>query len=157
MDFNRLTEKSQEAIRQAHTTAQNYGNQQVDIPHLVLAMLEQEGGIATSILLRADVALDKLHRRFVQEIEKMPKVTGSGVRADQIYITNELSRLITTSEEEAKRLKDDYVSVEHLLLAAAESQSPSGRILNEFGLTRDRLMKALQEVRCHQRVTTQNP
>jgi ATP-dependent Clp protease ATP-binding subunit ClpB len=157
MDFNRLTEKSQEAIRQAQTTAQNYGNQQVDIPHLVLALLEQEGGLAPSILLRADVSLDKLHRRFLQEVEKMPKVTGSAVRADQIYITNDLSRLMVTAEEEAKRLKDDYVSVEHLLLAASENQGASGRILNEFGLTRDRLMKALQEVRGHQRVTTQNP
>ncbi len=157
MDFNRLTEKSQEAIRQAQTIALNYGNQQVDIPHLVLAMLEQEGGLAPSILLRADVPLDKLHRRILQEVEKMPKVTGSATRADQVYITNELSRLMNDAEEQAKRLKDEYVSIEHLLLAAAESQSPSSKILGEFGLTRDRLMKALQEVRGHQRVTTQNP
>jgi ATP-dependent Clp protease ATP-binding subunit ClpB len=157
MDFNRLTEKSQDAIRQAQSTAANYGNQQVDVEHLLLALLEQEGGLAPSILMRADVPLEPLHRRLVQEIEKLPKVSGSAVRPDQLYITGRLSRLFTSAEEQAKRLKDEYVSIEHLLLAAAEDQGASGRILREFGLTRDRLMKALVEVRGNQRVTTQNP
>ncbi len=157
MDFNRLTEKSQEAIRQAQSTAVNYGNQQVDTEHLLLALLEQEGGLAPSILTRADVPLDALHRRLVQEVEKLPKVTGGGARPDQVYITARLSRLFTAAEEQAKRLKDEYVSIEHLLLAAAEDQGAAGRILKEFGLTRDRLMKALVEVRGNQRVTTQNP
>ncbi|MBV9780849.1 MAG: ATP-dependent chaperone ClpB [Acidobacteriaceae bacterium] len=157
MDFNRLTEKSQDAIRQAQTTALNYGNQQVDVEHLLLALLEQEGGLAPSILARADVPLENLHRRVVQEIEKLPKVSGSAARADQVYITARLSRLFTAAEEQAKRLKDEYVSVEHLLLAVAEDQGAAGRILREFGLTRDRLMKALLEVRGNQRVTTPNP
>src|SRR5690348_7267303 len=157
MDFNRLTEKSQEAIRQAQTTAMNYGNQQVDVEHLLLALLEQEGGLAPSILLRADVPLEPLHRRLVQELDKMPKVTGAGVRPDQVYITPRLSQLFTAAEQQAKRLKDEYVSIEHLLLAAAEDQGAAGRLLREFGLTRDRLMKALVEVRGNQRVTTQNP
>jgi len=157
MDFNRLTEKSQEAIRQAQSTAVTYGNQQVDVEHLLLALLEQEGGLAPSILMRADVALEALHKRLVQEIEKLPKVTGGSVRSDQLYITSRLSRLFTAAEEQAKRLKDEYVSIEHLLLASAEDQGTAGRILREFGLTRDRLMKALVEVRGNQRVTTQNP
>ncbi len=157
MDFNRLTEKSQEAIRQAQATAVQYGNQQVDIEHLLLAMLEQEGGLAPSILLRADVNLEALHRRLVQELDKLPKVSGGASRPDQVYITNRLSQLFTTAEEQTKRLKDEYVSIEHLLLAAADDQGAAGKILREFGLTRDRLMKALQEVRGHQRVTTQNP
>ncbi len=85
MDFNRLTEKSQEAIRQAQTTATNYGNQQVEVEHLLLAMLEQEGGLAPSILLRADVPLEALHQRLIQEIEKLPEnkrlwsASGSGL------------------------------------------------------------------------------
>src|SRR6201996_1722110 len=157
MDFNRLTEKSQEAIRQAQTTAINHGNQQVDVEHLLLALLEQEGGLAPSILLRADVPLETLHKRLLQEIEKFPKVSGGGVRPDQVYITSRLSQLLNTAEEQAKRLKDEYVSIEHLLLAAAEDQGVAGRLLREFGLTRDRLMKALVEVRGNQRVTTQNP
>ncbi|MBV8550112.1 MAG: ATP-dependent chaperone ClpB [Acidobacteriaceae bacterium] len=157
MDFNRLTEKSQEAIRQAQNTAITYGNQQVDVEHLLLAMLEQEGGLAPSILLRADIPLEALHRRVVQEIEKLPKVSGGGSRPDQTYITNRLSQLFNHAEEQARRLKDEYVSIEHLLLATAEDQGASGKILREFGLTRDRLMKALVEVRGNQRVTSQNP
>jgi ATP-dependent Clp protease ATP-binding subunit ClpB len=157
MDFNRLTEKSQEVIRQAQSTAQRFGNQQVDVEHLLLAMLEQEGGLAPSILLKADVPLEPLHKRLLQEVEKLPKVTGGATGADQIYVTNRLSRLLTTAEEQAKRLKDDYVSIEHLLLAAADDQGTAGRLLREFGLTKDRLMKALVEVRGNQRVTNQNP
>ena len=124
---------------------------------MLLALLEQEGGLAPSILMRADVPLEPLHRRLVQEIEKLPKVSGGAVRPDQLYITGRLSRLFTSAEEQAKRLKDEYVSIEHLLLAAAEDQGAAGRILRESGLTRDRLMKALVEVRGNQRVTTQNP
>jgi ATP-dependent Clp protease ATP-binding subunit ClpB len=157
MDFNRLTEKSQDAIRLAQSTAVKYGNQQVDVEHLLLAMLEQEGGLAPSILLRADVKLEPLHKRLVQEIEKFPKISGGSTRADQVYITNRLSTLFTVAEEQAKRLKDEYVSIEHLLLAISEDQGTAGKILREFGLTRDRLMKALLDVRGHQRVTTQNP
>src|SRR5579884_3204148 len=157
MDFNRLTEKSQEAIRQAQTTATEHGNQQVDVEHLLRALLEQEGGLAPSILQRADVPLEALHRRLVQEIDKFPKVTGGAVRPDQVYVSSRLSRLLSTAEEQAKRLKDDYVSIEHLLLAAAEDQGAAGKLLREFGLTRDRLMKALLEVRGNQRVTTPNP
>ncbi len=95
MDFNRLTEKSQDAIRQAQTKAVEYGNQQVDVEHLLLALLEQEGGLAPSILLRADVPLESLHKRLVQEIEKLPKVEGAGNRPDQVYVTPRLSRLLT--------------------------------------------------------------
>jgi ATP-dependent Clp protease ATP-binding subunit ClpB len=157
MDFNRLTEKSQEAIRQAQSTAVTYGNQQVDVEHLLLAMLEQEGGLAPSILLRAGIALEQLHQRLVQELEKLPKVSGAGIRPDQVYITPRLSQLLTRAEGQAKRLKDEYVSIEHLLLATAEDSGAAGKLLKDFGLTRDRLMKALVEVRGNQRVTTQNP
>ena len=157
MDFNRLTEKSQEAIRQAQTKALEHGNQQVDVEHLLLALLEQEGGLAPAILLRADIPLEPLHAKLVQEVNKLPKISGAGMQPDQVYITGRLSRLFTVAEEQAKRLKDEYVSIEHLLLAAAEDQGVAGRLLRDFGLTRDRLMKALVEVRGNQRVTTQNP
>jgi ATP-dependent Clp protease ATP-binding subunit ClpB len=157
MDFNRLTEKSQEAIRQAQTAATEHGNQQVDVEHLLLALLEQEGGLAPSILQRADVPLEALHRRVVQELDKIPKVSGAGTRPDQVYVSSRLSRLLNTAEDQAKRLKDDYVSIEHLLLAATDDQGAAGKLLREFGLTRDRLMKALLEVRGNQRVTTPNP
>ncbi len=157
MDLNRLTEKSQDAIRQAQQIAIQHGNQQVDVEHLLLAMLEQEGGLAPSILQRAGVPVESLETRLAQEIEKLPKVSGGGVRLDQVYVTTRLSQLFAAAEEQAKRLKDEYVSIEHLLLAAADDKGTAGRLLREFGLTRDRLMKALVEVRGNQRVTTQNP
>jgi ATP-dependent Clp protease ATP-binding subunit ClpB len=157
MDFNRLTEKSQEAIRQAQTVATNHGNQQVDVEHLLLATLEQEGGLAPSILLRAGLQLEPLHRRLQQEIDKLPKVSSSGSAPDQVYVTPRLSQLLNRAEEQAKRLKDEYVSIEHMLLSTADDSGSAGKLLKEFGLTRDRLMKALVEVRGNQRVTTQNP
>ncbi|HXR75750.1 MAG TPA: ATP-dependent chaperone ClpB [Bryobacteraceae bacterium] len=157
MDFNRLTEKSQEAIRQAQSLAIRHGNQQVDVEHLLAALLEQEGGLAPSILLRADVPVEALHRRLMQDIDKLPKVSGGGAPADQVYVTGRLSRLFTEAEDEAKRLKDEYVSIEHLLLAISSDNGAAGKLLKDFGLTRDRLMKALSEVRGNQRVTTPTP
>lgn len=157
MDFNRLTEKSQEAIREAQSQAVRHGNQQVDVEHLMLALLEQEGGLAPSILLRANLPVDVFHQRIRQEVEKLPKVSGGATAADQVYITNRLSHLFTKAEDEAKRLKDEYVSIEHLLLATTDDHGATGKLLKDFGITRDRLMKALAEVRGNQRVTTQNP
>ena len=156
MDLNRLTEKSQEAIRQAQSLATQRGNQQVDVEHLMLALLEQEGGLVPSILLRADVPIDPLRHKLTEELDKLPKVTGTGA-GDQLYVSSRLNRLMTEAEAQAKRLKDDYVSVEHLLLAAAEDKGATGRLLRASGLSQDRLMKALAEVRGNQRVTSQNP
>ncbi|HEX7360677.1 MAG TPA: ATP-dependent chaperone ClpB [Bryobacteraceae bacterium] len=157
MDFNRLTEKSQEVLQRAQTLATEHGNQQVDVEHLLAAMLAQEGGLTPAILARADIPAENLQRRLQQEIDKLPKVSGGGAQAGQMYVTARLSRLLNAAESQAKRLKDEYVSVEHLLLAIAEDQGEAGKLLREFGLTRDRLMKALVEVRGHQRVTSQNP
>jgi ATP-dependent Clp protease ATP-binding subunit ClpB len=156
MDFNRFTEKLQEAIRSAQSLAVRHGNQQIDVEHLMAALLEQEGGLAPSILNKADINVEALRRRIAQEIEKFPKVSGPAA-ADQVYITNRFQILFTKAEDEAKRLKDDFTSIEHVLLAATEDQGPTGRLLREFGLTRDRLMRALQDVRGNQRVTSQNP
>jgi len=152
MDFNRFTEKLQEAFRTAQSVAAGRGNQQIDVEHLLLALLEQQGGLAQSILARADVKLEDVHRRLIQELDKLPKVSGSSVALDQIYITARLQKLLTAAENEAKRLKDDYVSIEHVILAATDE-----KIFKDLGITRDRLMRVLQEVRGSQRVTTQNP
>jgi ATP-dependent Clp protease ATP-binding subunit ClpB len=157
MDFNRLTEKVQEAIRSAQSLAVRYGNQQIDVEHLMAALLDQEGGLAPSILNKADIPVESLRRRFLQEIEKLPKVSGPAAGPDQIYITNRFQTLFTRAEDEAKRLKDEFISVEHVLLGAVEDQGATARIFKEFGITRDRLMRALQEVRGNQRVTSANP
>ncbi|MGA2186566.1 MAG: ATP-dependent chaperone ClpB [Bryobacteraceae bacterium] len=157
MDFNRFTEKMQDAVRGAQSIAVRNGNQQIDIEHLLLALLQQEGGLVPSILNKADINLDTLRRRLDLEIERFPKVSGPAASPDQIYITPRLQKLLTQAEDEAKHLRDEYVSVEHALLAASEERGAAGRLFNELGLSRDRLMTALQEVRGNQRVTTQNP
>jgi ATP-dependent Clp protease ATP-binding subunit ClpB len=149
MDFNRFTEKLQEAVRVAQSLAVRYGHQQVDVEHLLLALLEQEGGLTSSILTRAGVNIDTLRDRLQRDLERMPKVSGPSGGPEQIYVTQRLSKLLQTAEDEAKKLKDQYVSVEHVLLAAID--------LKDLGVTRERLMQALREVRGSQRVTSQNP
>ncbi|HML15482.1 MAG TPA: ATP-dependent chaperone ClpB [Bryobacteraceae bacterium] len=152
MDFNRFTEKLQDGLRAAQSLASKYGQQQLDIEHLLIALLEQDGGLAPSILAKAGVDLKALHQRLEKELEKLPRVSGSSAAMGQIYITSRLQTLLNRAEEEAKRLKDEYVSVEHVLLAASDE-----KIFKEFSITRDRLMRTLQEVRGSQRVTSQNP
>ncbi|MGH9630270.1 MAG: Clp protease N-terminal domain-containing protein, partial [Bryobacteraceae bacterium] len=157
MDFNRFTEKTQQALQGAQSKATRYSHQQVDVEHLLTALLEQEGGLALSLLLKAEVQAEGLHRRLEQELSRMPKVTTAAGAPDQIYVTGRLQRLFTQAEDEAKRMKDDYISIEHLLLAMTEDDGVTARLLKEFNATRERLMRALQEVRGSQRVTSQNP
>jgi ATP-dependent Clp protease ATP-binding subunit ClpB len=157
MDINRFTQKAQEALSAAHTKAVRYGHQQVDVEHLFAALLEQEGGLAGSILTKADINMDGFKRRVEQELERMPRVSGSGTTPDQVYITSRLNRLLTQAEDEAKKLKDEYVSIEHLLLAMSDDTGAAGRVLKEFGLTRERLAAVLKGIRGNQRVTSQNP
>jgi ATP-dependent Clp protease ATP-binding subunit ClpB len=152
MDFNRFTEKLQEAVRTAQSLASSRGQQQLDVEHLLVGLLEQQGGLAPSILLKAEANPETLHRRLIQDLDKLPRVSGTATGIDQIYVTSRLQALLTSAEREAKRLKDEYVSVEHILLAATEEKS-----FKDLGLTRERLMRTLQEVRGSQRVTSQNP
>src|SRR5277367_860582 len=152
MDMNRATEKLEEAIKAAQSIAIRHGNQQIDVEHLLLALLEQQGGLAPSIFNKADIPLESVRARVQQAVDRMPKVSGSTGSPDQVYITPRLQKLFAQAEDEAKRMKDDFVSVEHVLLAVTEEG-----LFKEFGLTRERLMRALQEVRGSQRVTTQNP
>jgi ATP-dependent Clp protease ATP-binding subunit ClpB len=157
MDINRFTEKLQEAVRESQSKAVRYSHQQVDVEHLLLSLLEQQGGLASSILTHAGVNLSTLSARLAQELDRMPKVTGPSGASDQIYVTPRLNRLLTAAGDEARKLKDEYVSVEHVLLAAVDDKGASGRILKELGATRDKLMLALREVRGSQRVTSPNP
>ncbi|MBZ5600823.1 MAG: ATP-dependent chaperone ClpB [Acidobacteriia bacterium] len=152
MDFNRFTEKLQEGLRSAQSIAQRNGQQQLDVEHLLVALLEQEGGLAPSILAKAGVNLPGVHQALTQALQKLPKVSGPSAGMEQIYVTARLQKLLQQSEDEAKRLKDEYVSVEHVLLAASDE-----KIFKDLGITRERLMRTLQEVRGSQRVTSQNP
>jgi len=157
MDINRFTEKLQEAIRSAQGKAVRYGHQQIDVEHLLSVLMEQEGGLAPSILAKAGIQPEPLARRLEAELDRMPKVSGPSGAPDQVYVTARLNRLLAAAEDEARKLKDEYISVEHVLLASLDDGGAAGRLLKEFGLTRERLMQALREVRGSQRVTSQNP
>src|SRR6267143_945477 len=158
MDSNRLTEKMQEALRSAQSIAIRRSHQQMDVEHLLAALLDQEGGLAGSILAKAGAPTDGLKQKLEQELERVAKVTGAaGAPPDQIYVTGRLNKVLTQAEDEAKRLKDEYVSVEHALLAILEDKGAAGRLLAQMGVTRDKLMQALREVRGSQRVTSPTP
>jgi ATP-dependent Clp protease ATP-binding subunit ClpB len=158
MDINRLTEKMQEALRTAHSEAIRRSHQSVDIEHLLLSLLDQEGGLARSLLDRAGVDPDRVRQRMEAALAEIPRVTSPTGGADEVFITGRLNKLLVAAEDEAKKLKDEYVSVEHVLLAMADDRSgAAGRALSDAGLTRDRIMQALKEVRGSQRVTSQNP
>jgi len=155
MDMNRFTEKSQEALQAAQRLAARLNHQQIDVEHLLLALLDQERGLASGLLAKADISVEAVKLRVHRELEKLPRVTGA--TSDNIGITGRLSRLLGQAEDEAKQLKDDYVSVEHLLLAMCDDSGTAGKILKEFGANRARLTTALKSVRGSQRVTTPNP
>jgi ATP-dependent Clp protease ATP-binding subunit ClpB len=157
MDFNRFTEKAQDAVREAQSKAIRYGNQQVDVEHVLASLLEPEDGLAPAILNKAGLNLEGLRHRVEQELERLPKVSTPSGPSDQVLISGRLNRLLAHAEEEARRLKDEYVSIEHLLLSMTEDGGATGRIFKEFEVSRERLMRALQEVRGNQRVTSQTP
>jgi ATP-dependent Clp protease ATP-binding subunit ClpB len=158
MDLNRLTEKSQEALRGAQALATRRNHQGIDVEHLLAALLEEPEGLAAALLAASGIAPSAVRERVEQELNRLPQVSGPGVESQQAYLTQRLARLLTQAEDEAKGLKDEYVSVEHLLLAMlADKGAATGRLLQSLGLTRERLMSALQKVRGHQRVTSPNP
>jgi ATP-dependent Clp protease ATP-binding subunit ClpB len=158
VDINRFTEKMQEAVRSAQSEATRLSHQQLDVEHLLAALLKQEDGLAGAILAKTGVATGLLLQRLEEELGRMPKVAGAaGGPPDQVYVTGRLNRLFVQAEDEAKRLKDEYVSVEHFLLAMTEDKGVAGRLLAQMGATRERLTQALREVRGNQRVTSPTP
>src|SRR2546427_9222647 len=156
MDFNRFTEKSQEALRAAQSKAVRYSHQQVDLEHFMAALLEQEGGLASAILAKAGMPVENLKQRLDQELDRLPKVSGPAGAPEQIYVTGPLNKLMTKAEDEAARLKDEFISVEHFLLSATEDGGATGRLFKEFGITRERLMQKLPDGRGSHRVTSPN-
>jgi ATP-dependent Clp protease ATP-binding subunit ClpB len=154
-----MTQKSQEALHDAQTKAVRHGHTEVDAEHLLLALLEQPDGLAPRLLAATGADTGSLIADLEAELARRPKVSGPGTTPGQVFVTQRLSRLLDTAEREAKRLKDDYVSVEHLLLAMIEegASGASGRLLHGQGLTRDRFLESLTAVRGNQRVTSAMP
>ncbi|TMC80517.1 MAG: ATP-dependent chaperone ClpB [Chloroflexi bacterium] len=148
MRQERFTEKALEALQQAAELARETGNQAVEPEHLLLALIRQDEGVARTILERAGASVQALQPALVSAIERFPKVSGGG----NPYLGEALSKHLEQAEREAGRLKDEYISTEHLLLALADRQ-----ILKDAGATHENLLRALREVRGNQRVTDQNP
>jgi ATP-dependent Clp protease ATP-binding subunit ClpB len=159
MDPNRLTEKTQQSLHDAQTKALRYGHNEVDVEHLLLALLEQSDGLVPRLLERAEVDLNALRAAVEQHLEGRPRVGGPGAKPGEVYVSRNLGRLLDAADEEARRLNDEYVSVEHIVLAmiAAGAESPAGRLLREHGVTRERFLDTLTAVRGSQRVTSANP
>ncbi len=152
MDFNRFTEKLQEGMRSAQGIASKRGQQQIDVEHLLLALLGQDGGLTQSLFAKAEVDRALVHQKLVEELDKLPRVSGSAPGIDKLYVTKRLQDLLDRAEKEAQHLKDDYISVEHVLLAATTE-----KVFRDLGITYQRIMRTLQAIRRGQRVTSQNP
>ncbi len=158
MDLNRFTEKSQEALQNAQSRAVRLGHQEVDVPHLLLSLCEQDGGLIPRLLTKAEVSLDAVKNALQQELDKRPSVSSSGGEAGKVFVTQRLNKLMVAADEEAKRLKDEYVSVEHLFLAAFDdAKAPWIKLFEALTLTKDKFLKALTDVRGNQRVVSANP
>jgi ATP-dependent Clp protease ATP-binding subunit ClpB len=159
MDPNKLTQKSQEALHDAQTKALRFGHTQVDVEHLLLALLDQPDGLVPRLLSRSEVNTDALRSALERHLEGRPRVSGPGASPGEVYVSRELSGLLDAAQTEADRLKDEYVSVEHVLLAMVESgsETAAGRLLREHGVTRESFLATLTEVRGSQRVTSATP
>jgi ATP-dependent Clp protease ATP-binding subunit ClpB len=159
VDPNKLTQKSQEALQEAQSKALRFGHQEVDGEHLLLALLEQPEGLVPRLFNKMDVPVENLRAEVEAELQKRPSISGPGTEAGKIYVTQRLNRVLIKAEEEAKRLKDEYISVEHLALALMDegTVTEAGRIFKNFNISRDRFLQALTEVRGHQRVTSATP
>ncbi|HEY6421055.1 MAG TPA: Clp protease N-terminal domain-containing protein, partial [Candidatus Binataceae bacterium] len=157
MAANKFTEKLQEALSSAQNAALTAHNQAVDVEHLAAALLAEDDGLAGSILSLSGVDRAAVLRKLEAELKKIPQVTGAGSDTGQVYATQRLGRVLARAEQEAGKLKDEYVSVEHVLIAMLDEPGAASKILRDAGLTHDKLMSVLKQVRGNQRVTSANP
>tara|TARA_B110000305_G_scaffold40260_1_gene41636 strand:- start:1670 stop:4255 length:2586 start_codon:yes stop_codon:yes gene_type:complete len=158
MDMNKLTQMSRQAVTDAQSEARRRNHSEVDTWHLLHALLGQEEGIVPALIEKLDLTTSALQLAVHRELERLPAVTGS-VDASKIYVTQAVNNILTWAEKEAQQLQDEFVSTEHIFLAAVEQAKPDsfGQMLKSFGLDRARVLEALKALRGAQRVTTDNP
>ena len=157
MNFNNYTQKSLEAVQGARDLAVQNNHQQMEQVHLLLALLRQDGGLIPQLLRKMDVTVESLEAAAAAELRKIPAVTGSR-DADRFYITADVDAAFQKAEEEAKTMKDEFVSVEHLFLGLLETARGGVKTLfDTYRITKENTLKALQAVRGNQRVTSDNP
>ena len=153
MDMNRMTVKLQEALQTASSHAARRSHQGIDVEHLLLAFMEQDGGLASPLLEQAGLSVPSVRQAVEQALAKLPQVQGAGASPGQLHVASRLSQVLTKAEDEQRALKDDYLSVEHVILAMVQE----GGVFKKLGLTKERLLGALQQIRGSQRVTSQDP
>jgi ATP-dependent Clp protease ATP-binding subunit ClpB len=159
MDLNKFTERAQSALVEAQAHASRLSHSSVEVEHLLFALLQQENGLIPRLFERARLPLDLALSKLEAELGKIPAVSGPGADMGQISVTARLNRLLARALDEARKLKDDYVSVEHLVLPMFEEGRDTGvgRVFHDLDLTREAFLQALTEVRGNQRVTSANP
>ena len=152
-----MTEKAREALMEAQSESRRLSHSQVEVWHLFAALLHQEQGTVPSILKKMEITPNAVELALDREMKKLPTVSGS-VDTSRIYVTQGVNDALTKAEEEATQLKDEYVSVEHLLLGLVQTKEPTpSKFFDSFQLNREAVLKAMQQVRGNQRVTSQNP
>ena len=157
MTFNNYTQKSLEAVQSAQNIAVQHSNQQLEQVHLLVALLQQDGGLTPQLLRKMGITTESLEAAAKAEVQKLPAVTGSR-EADRFYISSAMDATFRTAEQQAQRMKDEYISVEHLLIALIEAAEGSVKSLFEtYRITKEAALQALQSIRGSQRVTTDNP
>lgn len=159
MDIDKFTAKTQQALQDAQKTSLKFKHQDVDAEHLVYSLISQQQGLIPEILKKMGIQTSSLLADLEQELKKKPEVTGSGADESKIYITQRFNKLLLNSEVEAKKLKDEYISVEHIILALLENQEPKNvyEIFKKHQVTKDKFKTNLQSIKGHQKVTSQNP
>jgi ATP-dependent Clp protease ATP-binding subunit ClpB len=161
MDYSRLTQKTQQALTAGHTIATRFGHPETDVEHVMLALLEQHQGLAPRLLARLEVEPRDAVERLEAAVERRPSVSGPGVEQGKLLITSRLQGALVSAEEEARRLKDEYISTEHLLLAVlgakGAARGEANEVFDNLGVDRDAVLDALNAVRGSQRVTSANP
>lgn len=154
-NFNRLTVKAQEIVQSALEIAQNYGNQILEPEHLLASVIQEKGNIADSIMQKTGGNISAVKVKVNELLEKLPKVSGASVSGQQI--SGPMAKLFDAAADEARNLKDEYISTEHLLLALANNEGNAGQLLRDNGISHKEILAALKDVRGSQRVTSQNP
>lgn len=153
MRFDKFTQKVQEGLQEAQSLAGQFSHQAVDVEHLLAALMRQSEGIVPAALKKLGADIRSIQREVEKALNSLPKVSGAGT---QTYMTPRLNRVLENSFEEARRLKDEFVSAEHILIAMAEDkEGPAGKALRNAGVTRDAIYRVLVDIRGSQRVTDQ--
>ena len=158
MNAQKYTQKSLEAVRSAQSLAVEYGNQQIEQPHILLALLTAEQGLVPQLLANLGLTVPSFQAAVKAEVEKLPRVSGSGREMDKVYVAQDVDKMFNQAESIAASMKDEYVSVEHLLLALVEcANSALKSLFRTYNVTKEGLLQALSAVRGNQRVTSDNP